>query len=190
MNQREELLRSLETYPSDPAGESAFVARYAASARSAVTTAAEAWNSSDRRYAFGAELFLRAMDDLAIRPLLELPIPVDASDAAAYIGMLVEPELELRAAIATRIDEMLDDCRPVPASLPPGPEPEESPLERRVCDEAYLAMRSLVDFGKDRLETVLDQRAFLSESPEVRDDTIRRARVSAAWRRALGYDAD
>jgi hypothetical protein len=190
MNQREALLRSLESLPSDPAAQEAFVARHEEVARFAARTAAEAWRGDDRRLAVPSELFLRALDDLAIRPLLEIPVPADAADAAAYVGMLVEPELALRAAISARIDSMLEDRRPLPASLPPGPEPEESPPERRVCDEAYLAMRSLVNFGDDRLGIVLEQRAFLSEPPEARDELIRRARSSAAWRRALGDDTD
>jgi hypothetical protein len=190
MNQREVLLRSLEYFPADSAEQEAFVARHEEEARFAARVAAEAWRSDDRRLVAASELFLRALDDLAIRPLLEIAVPTDASDAAAYVGMLVQPEIALRAAIATRIDSMLEDRRPVPASLPPGPEPEESPAQRRVCDEAYLAMQSMVNFGEDRLELVLDQRAFLSEPPEARDVLIGRARDSAAWQRALGDDPD
>lgn len=190
MNEHEVLLPSLEAYPADPAEEEAFVDGHVRQARSAARIAAEAWKGGDPRYVPGAELFLRALDDLAIRPLLEIPVPSDAADAALYVNMLVEPELALRAAIASRIDAMLDDRRPVPMPFRPGPEPEERPPERRVCDEAYLAMRSLVNFGDDRLEIVLDQRTFLSEPAEARDELIKRARGSAAWKRALGDDPD
>ena len=68
---------------------------------------AEAWKGGDPRYVPGAELFLRALDDLAIRPLLEIPVPSDAADAALYVNMLVEPELALGSGTdgldATRI---------------------------------------------------------------------------------------
>jgi hypothetical protein len=146
--------------------------------------------SSDTDLAFNAESFLRSIGDLAVQPLLESPVPADPSRASSYIDLLVEPELELRRKVLAKIDTLLEDRRPIPLRPVFGVKPEEPELPRRVCDDAYVAMRSLINFGEDLVDQFAERDKFLSESEESRDAAIRSARRSPTWQRALGHDPD
>lgn len=186
MDQREAFTRSLKAYPINPAAQEAFVAAAMAEARFGAATAVSLMRSDDAELAVKAESFVRSIDELAIQPLLALPVPPDPSQAASYIGLLVEPELELRRKVLVKLDSMLEDRRDVPLEVPLGPKPEEQAKPRRVCDEAYVAMRSMIQFGEDLVDQFSDRDRFLGEPEAVRDAAIRRARQSATWQRALG----
>jgi hypothetical protein len=186
---REAFTRGIKEYPKHPAAQEAFVAQAAADARMSARSAVSLMESDDPDTALNAELFLRAVDDLAIQPLLDAPVPGDPSRAAAYIEMLTAPELDLRRKVLMKLDTLLDDRRAIPLKPSLGPT-EERPKPRRVCDEAYVAMRSLVNFGEDLVEQFADRDRFLSDSEEDRDAAIRRARRSATWQRALGREPE
>lgn len=187
MDQREAFTRVLKEYPSNPAAQEALIARTDHEARVSARTAVSLMESSDADLAFNAESFLRSIGDLAIQPLLESNVPSDPTRASAYIDLLAEPELELRKKVLAKIDSLLDDRRQIPLRPVLGVKPEESAKRRRVCDDAYVAMRSLIYFGQDLVDQFTERDKFLSESEEERDDAIKRARRSPTWQRALGH---
>jgi hypothetical protein len=188
MDQREAFTRALKEYPSKPAAQDALIARIVDEARLTPRTAVSLMSSADADLALNAELFLRSINELAIQPLLEAPTPDDPAAASARIHMMVEPELELRKQILLKLDALLEDRRPIPPRPVFGPTPEERPKPRRVCDDAYVAMRSLIYVGEELLDQFSERDAFLSQSDADRDAAIRRARQSARWRRALDRD--
>src|SRR5262245_36939806 len=188
MDQREAFTRVLKEYPSNPAAQEALIAKTVDEARLSARTAASLLQNSDSDLAFNAESFLRSIDDLAVQPLLEASVPADPTLASSYIDLLVEPELELRKKVLSKIDTLLDDRRPIPLRPVLGVKPEQPPKPRRVCDDAYVAMRSLIYFGEDLVEQFIERDKFLSESEEARYKAITRARQSPVWQRALGHE--
>lgn len=190
MDQREAFTRVLKEYPSNPAAQEALVANTVDEARVTARTAVSLMQSSDTDLALNAESFLRSIDDLAVQPLLESAVPVDPTRASSYIDLLAEPELELRKKVLAKIDTLLDDRRQIPLRPVLGVPPEERAKPRRVCDDAYVAMRSLIYFGQDLVDQFTERDKFLSESEQARDGAIKRARESPTWQRALGHDPD
>jgi hypothetical protein len=179
-------LKSLET-KSQP-DESAFVAREIAEARLTGRVATRLWATGDAAQAYQAHCFLIDIEDLALVPLLEGPLRDDPNTLSQAMFLLVQRETELRRRIVVQLDLWLDDKRAVP--LKPVLLPTEvRPRPRRVCDEAYVAMRKLVYFGEDDIRQMVDEDRLYELSEPQRDEAIARARASKSWRLVVDPDS-
>ena len=103
----------------------------------------------------------------------------DPDSAVWEMKLAVDIHLANRSRIVKIIDEMLEDTTVVE----PGVSlvhVEEPPVPKRVCDEAYLIMRTL--FALEDEETKLaNTDVFLDMSDEERDAEIKRSRKTGKW---------
>jgi len=79
----------------------------------------------------------------------------------------------------------LSDTRKVPASRGAGPTEEQPPVVR-ICDEAYLQLRRLVNLEESMDQYLLNSRAFLNLPEARKDEEIRKSRQSRAFTRFTG----
>jgi hypothetical protein len=181
-----ENLRDLENklQPDDDA----FAKREEKEARLAGRAAVRAWATGDEKLADQAFSFLVDMEDLPIVPLLEGPLRDDPKAVSQAMELITDSESELRKRVVFQLEKWLDDKRPVPLRpMPPGTEGHIS--ERRVCDEAYVAMRKVIHFSDDEVRQLVDEDLLYDLPEPKRDAAIARARATKSWRIVLDPDS-
>jgi len=167
--------------------QDAFAAREVAEARLTGRVAARLWAKGEPVVAQQAFSFLLDIEELAIAPVLEGPLRDEPTAVSQAMALLTTEEVKLRARIVKQVDKWLDDKRPVPQK--PSPLPREGQVhERRVCDEAYIAMRRLVHFGEGELRLLVDRDRFYELSEAKRDSAIKAARATNSWRVVVDPD--
>lgn len=139
---------------------------------------------ADAALAAAAQTILGRLGVLALSPLVWAGSP-DPALAATYTADLVSAELELRTAGEKLLLGYLDDTRLEAESTPRGGrEPEEHAVPRRVCDDAYLALRAMSLFGSpERYD-----RGFLEIGPQLRDRLIAEGKRTHRWRQATAAE--
>jgi hypothetical protein len=143
--------------------------------RSATEIWLERWNSSRP----AAEALLVEYQELAIRPLMEAQDTVAPIDLAWLLDTVVTAELELRAKMLRRLENLMQDKSPI--EQVPIDEPIEEPVpELRVCDEAYLQARRLAG-GESAEQRILNEDAFLQSAFDERDKVIKQYLQSRVW---------
>ena len=132
-----------------------------------------------------AKYVLADLGELAVAPLLAAPIEGAPPFEKVWLCQtVVSADLELRAAIVRLLDKMLEIKTIVPPVQAIGAM-EESLPPTRVCDEAYLQMRRLLNISEGQATNARAERAFLG-FPEVRKDAeIRQARQDKTWTQLL-----
>jgi len=168
--------------------ERAFATRETNEARLTGRTAVRMWSAGEKDLSDQAFSFLVDIGDLAIVPILEGPLRDDPGTVSRAMFMLVNQELELRKRLVAQIETWLNDKRPVP-QMPRIVPAEVRDSPRRVCDEAYAAMRRLVYFGEDEISQMVDEDRFYDLSEPMRDDAIKRARGTKSWRLVIDPDS-
>jgi len=126
-----------------------------------------------------AAAVLLELGDIALVPLLEKVDLSDPDSAVWEMKLAVDIHLANRAHVVKLLEEMLEDTTVVE----PGVSlvhVEEAPVPKRVCDEAYLIMRTLFAL-EDEDTRLMNTDAFLDLSDEERDTEIKRARESGKW---------
>ena len=176
-NELVEAMRRLS--PSQRAELSALAKSVVRDSRALPRAAAAHLSDPDPNLAGNAMSLLIDTEDLATVPMLEAPEPQDAYDRVARLTVAVDSQVELRRTIADRLKQMLDDKRPM--NYEKGPIVEEATPQSRVCDEAYVLLRRLLNATEDREKQDSNARIFL-RLPEARKDIeIRKARSSQRW---------
>lgn len=107
--------------------------------------------------------------------------PAETPTARAWLlGHLVEAELHLRGRLGARLREALFDRGEVeePPVLVPA---ERRAPRRRVCDEAYILLRSLFHPEEDAVGFIVERDAYLALSDEERDRRIQEALIQGRW---------
>jgi len=173
-----EQLKRLEAH--QQAEMDALSERVAKEMRAPVRSGLTAWLDADPKLSANATAFLSNLEELAIVPLLNAPDTVPTDKRVWMLRTVAAAELELREKVVARIEKMLDDKTPVPPPKLIG-RVEEKPLPRRVCDEAYMQLRMLLNTTEERGTYFLNCDAFLNLSEPERDDEIRKARQSRTW---------
>lgn len=188
MAREQEFIEALRK-PMSQSESAAFVKRNVDEARSTARAAVALWASGSKDQAYNAFSYLVDIDDLAVVPLLEKPFRDDPKAASQALDVLVDAELTLRRKLIARVNQLLDDKRPVPP--PAAAAVAEEPYHpHRVCDEAYVAMRRLVHFGEPRLAHELGATQFYAAAEPKRDIEIAYARSTNTWRRTVNPDDD
>lgn len=171
--------------PEDSAGLTALAQDVVREAREAVDTAVQAWQQGDEATSRKAMLVLAEVEDLALVPLIDAG-PARTVEQVMWSERTVGAGLaELQRRALRWIDNLLMDKRraPVRKSVPPL---EEQPPPVRVCDEAYLQMRRLLNVEEGKEKYFTNARAFLFLSDAQKDAEIQKARHSRAWTQFTG----
>lgn len=130
-----------------------------------------------------ARVLVGRLEELAAGALLDAA-PADGSTAVWMVATATAAVVGLRSRVALRLQPMFADRRLLP-SPPPDPRVEEPVRPHRVCDEAYLMLRELVNTGEGRTAFVMDRWAFLRLPEAERDAEIARAAAGQPFARLL-----
>lgn len=130
-----------------------------------------------------SQMLLLELGPACLEGLLQGPLPKTAQTRAWLVERLLENELQLRARVRARIMSLLDDKEWLPDPQE-GPPMEIYPPRRRVCDEAYVAMRALTHPEEDQVGFSVETEEFLHMPPELKDEHIERAKTSHVWNQA------
>ena len=139
----------------------------------------EIMHGEDQDAADKAAALLQELDDLPAGPILEALDMEDPEMMIWEMQQVVSRHAHIRSRIVAKLEEMLKDKTPLPSRLLPD-DVEEMPVERRVCDEAYLMLRSLMAL-EDSDTKLANSDVFLDMSDEERDEEIERVRKSGEW---------
>ena len=131
---------------------------------------------------------LSNLGDLAVVPLLEGPEPKEAPVRLWSARTVLAAVLEDRHKLVARLDAMLADKTEIQWSKV-GPV-EGSPRPSRVCDEAYLMMRRLLNVAEGRTAYLHERNAFLALSDAAKDAEISKAQHSRAWTNLRDHDEE
>jgi len=127
-----------------------------------------------------AALVLQDLGDLAVTPLLDTLSPEIPKDYVWDVVTIVNLYLELRQKILKELAEMLTDPRPVPVPEL-GPNVEEQPAPRRICDEAFLLLRKMLYLDENEEVQFFNGRNYLNMSDEERDAEIVKMTETKIW---------
>lgn len=178
------LLRLNAIDPTQEAQISGLAKEVENSARQPVREAVEVWKLGGDRGAKAIELLSR-LDELSIVPLLEAPGPLPPEQQVWALRTVTANLILFHNRAAQMVEGLLDDRRPVP--MPPSRRPiEEPPPPRRICDEAYLAMRRLLNPAENREQYTLNADAFRHLTEAERDAEIQKARGMGVWTEWIG----
>ena len=189
MEREQQFIESLRAVTTT-AQEDALAKQEVDSARTIPRLAASLWAKADAELSANALAFLSEIGDLAVVPVLEGPLRDDPKAAVQALNLMADAELALRQKVIQRVNQLLDDKRPIPPRAQLGPKPDEPIHPRRVCDEAYVAMRRLVHFGESQYGSVVEVSFFYSAPEAARDKAIAEARRNNDWRRAVNPTDD
>jgi hypothetical protein len=137
-----------------------------------------------------AMVLLGEIQEFGIVPLLDLAAEPPSSgltpERALWVLRTVGANLlELQRHVVRSIDKALDDRRQTPTSKAE-PALEEQPPPVRVCDEAYLQMRRVLNVEEGDDQYFLQARAFLNLGNVQKDAEILKARKMRVWSRIVG----
>ena len=179
-----QFLEGLKQHPTPSPERTAFVQTQLKDARFSGTAAMHAWASGDTAIIDNAYGFLQNIEDLAIVPAVEQPLPNDAKAAAQALLLLGDAEPELRRKILRRLNALLNDTRELPA------EPGLAGSPHRVCDEAYVTLRRLVAFPEPEYKGPFAAKSFFASATAARSALIRNVHSEPTWQRILDPNAD
>jgi len=160
----------------------AFVKKVVRESRAPARIAVANLSASDPKVAAAAVALTVYLKDIAIVPLLEAPEPAAADDRVSRIETVVDAQVELREKITARLTKMLDDKAPVPINT--DRRAEVAPPPRRVCDDAYVLLRRLLNPAEGEEEQLFTAKAFLLLPDARKDAEILKARSGIWTRRA------
>jgi len=172
------ILKSLN--PEDEKGLEALAERVVLKAREETRNVINIMHSGNKIEADKASSVLLNLGDLVLSPILD---SLDSDNAGNYIWEMetvVSLQLRNRSKIATVFNDMLLDDRTLKKPDFFG-EVEEEYIIRRVCDEAYLMMRSLLALEEDEEEQFINEDIFLNMSDEEKDNEISRVKSTKKW---------
>jgi len=179
----DELIESLRNLdPDNRPAMDAFVKKVVRESRAPARIAVANLSASDPKVAAAAVALTVYLKDIAIVPLLEAPEPAAADDRVSRIETVVDAQVELREKITARLTKMLDDKAPVPINT--DRRAEVAPPPRRVCDDAYVLLRRLLNPAEGEEEQLFTAKAFLLLPDDRKDAEILKARSGIWTRRA------
>jgi len=127
-----------------------------------------------------ASMVLQSMGDLAITPLMDSLDRNNPDNYAWEMDIILSLQLKNRTKIIKEINSMLLDTRTLK-----GPDlkgvVEEKPVQRRICDQAYLMLRKLLALQEDEESLMTNERLFLDMMVKQRDEEIQRLKTSGEW---------
>ena len=133
------------------------------------------WHAGYDATAARAQELLGQIEELALDALLGAPDSIDVTKLVWLMRTLTDIEVEVRKRVILKLMPLLDRKLPVPP-LPVVEEIEEPVPEVRVCDEAYMLLRRLVQTAESAESYYLNIRTFGNLPESERDTEIQKAR--------------
>lgn len=152
--------------------------------REKVTAVSSCWLDPDKNLSSNAAMLISQLNEIAIIPLMNTSVPESITKRVWLIHTITEAELELREKLIAYLDKMLEDKSSVLIPEPIGRE-EELPKPRRVCDEAYMQMRRLLNTSEKVEEYYLNVDAYLDLTDDEKDNEISKVKKARVWKNFL-----
>jgi hypothetical protein len=152
--------------------------------------AREAPDSAVRVWKQGGQLSRQAMmiitqlGDLALVPLIAAGDPIPVSQVVWSLRTQTAILTGIQTLVVRHIDALLSDVRRLPMRVDLGPSDERIPPVR-ICDEAYLQMRRLLNVEESAADYVASSQVFLNLPEDDKNAQILKARKSPAWIRLV-----
>lgn len=146
-----------------------------------VDEAIRIWRGPDRELAAKARLLLGHIEALALPRLLETAGTNSPGDDAWLLRTTAAVVDDTRKQVALRLNQLLQDKRSIPPSVPVLREEQGSP-PRRVCDEAYILMRRFLQPTESPQQYFGHVNHFLNLPVKDKNALILKALQSPAWR--------
>lgn len=127
-----------------------------------------------------AAAVLQSLGSVAFPTMLDSINRTTPEDYVWEVQLLAEIASDSRRRLVQELDRMLADKRDV-KQPDLGPGVEESPIPRRVCDEAYLMLRHMLVTGESDDAQYLNERAFLNRDDKAKDREIARYKQMKTW---------
>lgn len=163
----------------DPEATAAALLR---SVRTPFEVAAKLLHHPDEDVRVVSSLFLGQMEELGLGAIMSAQ-GLSATDRAWALRTVVHQETLLRADVVAWMGPLLRDRTPLSPDQPPR-------TALRICDEALLSVRRIIDFDEAVLGASFDEQKFKQASVIERDGLIAVALKSPTLRRAAGDDDD
>ena len=158
-----------------PAKMKKLVDRTLAEGRETGQGAIALWHQGYDTTAANAQKVMSQIEELALDALLNAPDSIDVTKLVWLMRTLTDIEVEMRKRVILKLMPLLDRKLPVPP-LPVFEEIEEPIPEVRVCDEAYMLLRRLVETSEPAESYFLNIRTFGNLDEPERDAEIEKAR--------------
>ena len=142
------------------------------------------YGSADEDLSRNAAAVLISLNELAIIPILD-DLNRDPEKMVWEMQQAVIAQVDVRGRLVAQLEEMLGNTSPIDVGGLDAALEEAAPPPRRVCDEAYLMLRTLVAFETE--DQLMDNtNAFFEMSFEERDEEIARVKETRQWRVLTG----
>lgn len=141
--------------------------------------AASLLNDPNPNVVTNAMSLLIDMQDMAVVPMLAAPEPIAGYDRVSIMTVVVSNQLEVRNKIVERLKRMLMDRRSM--NYTRSPLIEAAPPQSRVCDEAYVLLRRLLNTSEDPEKEMMNLRLFLQLPETSRDVEIQKSESLKTW---------
>ena len=132
------------------------------------------WHQGYDTTAANAQEALSQIEELALDALLSAPDSIDVTKMVWLMRTLTGIEVDVRKRVIFKLMPLLDRKLPIPP-LPVVEEIEEPIPEVRVCDEAYMLLRRLVQTAESAESYYLNIRTFGNLPESERDTEIQKA---------------
>jgi hypothetical protein len=140
------------------------------------------WVEDEEGLMEDASELLNELGDIAIIPLLEAGPDLIEIQRANLILMTGNAQIEVRKKIVTSIVPLLEDKEKIPYEISLDNVEEEPPI-RRVCDEAYLQLRRLLNTTESEKSYLINKSIYLHLDFNERDKEIADTKASGKWDR-------
>jgi hypothetical protein len=133
------------------------------------------WLTADKGLACNALFVMMELKELALQAILRHMDSATVAQRKVLIETAVEALRSLRRRVLVQLDHLLNDSSPVIIS------DEDKPgSNHRMCDEAYLLMRKLLN------DASKDQKAYFKMNTLQRDAEIEKWKLSTSRRCLIG----
>jgi hypothetical protein len=180
MTRQDFLSRLSSLNPEDSAGLTALAQDLIKDAREIPSLAVQLCQQGNPDTARKAMITMGEIEEFGIVPLLDAGAQLSVDLALWRLRTVGVNIVHLQRQVVRSIDKQLDDKRKAAAGKGK-PQMEEQPPPVRVCDEAYLQMRRLLNVEEGEGQYFMNARAFLSWSDAQKDAEIGKARQSRTW---------
>lgn len=150
--------------------------------REEVDLVVELWIENYQNLADKAAAVLVNLHDVTIGSLLDAGVPPLAMQRTLGIAIMVNAQIYLRERTVTHLVKLLDDKEILPEATTSKRIEGERPV-RRVCDEAYLQLRRLLNTTESEDAYLRNASIYLHLDFDERDEEIATVRASGKWDR-------
>ena len=142
------------------------------------------WIEDEEELMEEASVLLSKLGTVALFPLIDAGFAPMEIQRAHQMDMIVKAQIETRERIVSFLVPLLEDQEKIVEDTPESVMEGDPPI-KRVCDEAYIQLRKLLNTTETEDSYLLNESIYLQLDFEERDEEIMAAKISGTWDRWL-----